>query len=327
MTKVNDGNWQSIRIRTAASTSIVVDSKTDASNDASILSSPFRASLDQGGITVGRTSNQFLAALFNHTFFKGCFKRLLIGDDLLQHKVSEGLRLNCHGDKVCRSKPCVRGTCVDIFDSYRCDCPQFYSGINCNLTHNVSCGFTPDLCHPSATCRNLSTPAERKYSQTGKDYFRCDCAAGYSGYLCTTVNNCSPDPCVNGTCTSQNGNYTCNCYSGFSGRNCTVDVDECSSNPCKNGGRCQDKVNGYVCQCSSGYEGNACQNSVTKTDVGMWVGIAIAILVVVLVILFIIFRNCECRGGQSGGYSPSGQEKGQVQMTSMPPIPPKERLI
>ena len=38
------------------------------------------------------------------------------------------------------------------------------------------------------------------------------------------------------------------------------DIDECSSNPCQNGGTCVDKVNGYLCSCAHGYTGTECQN-------------------------------------------------------------------
>ena len=39
------------------------------------------------------------------------------------------------------------------------------------------------------------------------------------------------------------------------------DIDECDSNPCENGGTCEDIVNGYQCQCVDGYTGTHCQIS------------------------------------------------------------------
>ena len=42
---------------------------------------------------------------------------------------------------------------------------------------------------------------------------------------------------------------------------CRTDVDECSSNPCLNGGCCTDQVNGYACSCLPGYAGAQCQTS------------------------------------------------------------------
>ena len=38
-----------------------------------------------------------------------------------------------------------------------------------------------------------------------------------------------------------------------------VDINECASNPCQNGGSCQDGTNRYTCRCLPGYAGSRCQ--------------------------------------------------------------------
>jgi len=40
-----------------------------------------------------------------------------------------------------------------------------------------------------------------------------------------------------------------------------VDIDECASSPCQNGGTCADGINSYTCTCAGGYDGAQCQNS------------------------------------------------------------------
>ena len=42
---------------------------------------------------------------------------------------------------------------------------------------------------------------------------------------------------------------------------CFLDIDECTSNPCRNGGECEDAVNKYTCKCAAGYTGSRCETS------------------------------------------------------------------
>ena len=38
-----------------------------------------------------------------------------------------------------------------------------------------------------------------------------------------------------------------------------IDINECESNPCENGGTCTDMEDGYMCACESGFTGADCQ--------------------------------------------------------------------
>ena len=38
----------------------------------------------------------------------------------------------------------------------------------------------------------------------------------------------------------------------------TDETDECSPNPCDNGGNCTDGDNSYSCECADGYKGTDC---------------------------------------------------------------------
>ena len=54
-----------------------------------------------------------------------------------------------------------------------------------------------------------------------------------------------------------------------------VDINECASNPCLNGGSCTDQVNGYVCDCGGSYTGINCQTGKYNTS---YTSLAITIL-------------------------------------------------
>ena len=39
-----------------------------------------------------------------------------------------------------------------------------------------------------------------------------------------------------------------------------VDINECESQPCQNGGRCDDDDNRFTCTCQDGYTGDNCES-------------------------------------------------------------------
>ena len=38
-----------------------------------------------------------------------------------------------------------------------------------------------------------------------------------------------------------------------------TEIDECSSNPCQNGGTCHNEENQFRCDCVTGWQGTRCQ--------------------------------------------------------------------
>lgn len=49
--------------------------------------------------------------------------------------------------------------------------------------------------------------------------------------------------------------YKCVCDPGWIGDYCSTEGNECKSNPCQNGGTCEDLLNGYRCTCRKGFKG------------------------------------------------------------------------
>ncbi len=91
--------------------------------------------------------------------------------------------------------------------------------------------------------------------------YYCSCPAGYEGFDCSVdIDECAGNPCRNGKCVDQVARFECVCDPGYAGTYCERDIDDCASMPCKNGGACVDRVDGYDCLCPSGFSGHDCQN-------------------------------------------------------------------
>ena len=58
-----------------------------------------------------------------------------------------------------------------------------------------------------------------------------------------------------------------------------VDIDECATSPCQNGGSCTDQVNGYTCNCVAGYDGTDCETGNNATSIDFYIAIKIYTLV------------------------------------------------
>uniref|UniRef100_A0A8C5WE73 Crumbs cell polarity complex component 2 n=1 Tax=Leptobrachium leishanense TaxID=445787 RepID=A0A8C5WE73_9ANUR len=187
----------------------------------------------------------------------------------------------------CQSQPCQNGgICVDDVNRFNCNCSET--------------GFAGDMCEidipecASNPCLNNATCIERVKR------YDCHCWPGYSGDHCyVDINECLDGPCENGALClersnqsfygkepefsydfrySQAAGYVCRCRAGFTGENCSVDIDECESEPCQNDGSCADLINGFMCNCAPGFTGlvcsididdcesNPCENGATCTD-------------------------------------------------------------
>ena len=77
-------------------------------------------------------------------------------------------------------------------------------------------------------------------------------------YHFTDTDDCNQDPCVNGICEDQVNGYLCVCDAGYNDTDCDNDINDCSPNPCPNGGTCTDDVDSFNCTCADGYGGNTC---------------------------------------------------------------------
>ena len=88
-----------------------------------------------------------------------------------------------------------------------------------------------------------------------------DCASYvyFSYSLLEDVDECSSNPCQNGgTCTDEIANFTCTCPLEYTGRHCEQKL-WCIPNPCQNNGTCRENGSSYTCSCPTRYYGSRCQ--------------------------------------------------------------------
>ena len=53
--------------------------------------------------------------------------------------------------------------------------------------------------------------------------------------------------------------FECTCAAGFTGVTCGTNINDCSPNPCMNGGSCKDGINSFTCTCAKGWVGPTCE--------------------------------------------------------------------
>ncbi len=165
----------------------------------------------------------------------------------------------------CESSPCSNGaTCIDELNQYHCICAPGY-----NYTH----------CQNGNSNGNTEPTVENIYAYDIPEYI---CLMVYM-YNISEINECESNPCSNGaTCVNEINEYHCICPPGYNythcqngpffiantmnlmywWRNVFLEVNECESSPCSNGGTCVNLINGYHCICTPGYNYTHCQNGI-----------------------------------------------------------------
>ncbi|XP_033642813.1 uncharacterized protein LOC117302931 isoform X2 [Asterias rubens] len=76
---------------------------------------------------------------------------------------------------------------------------------------------------------------------------------------CIDINECASTPCMNGgTCLNQVNQYTCICTVSWTGDNCDMDIDECTLglDTCSASAACSNTIGSYTCACLDGYRGD-----------------------------------------------------------------------
>jgi hypothetical protein len=161
----------------------------------------------------------------------------------------------------------ANAACINAHGNYTCECNAGFTGDGetCADIDECATGFIgegEDTCLRGKTC---STPVVNDYS--------CDCGAAFYGKRCGseedlcaansglgTCNAATTVDCETNCASISECNMQCNCLDGYEGADCSINIDECASDPCMNGGACNDLVNDYSCDCTdTGFEGDVCE--------------------------------------------------------------------
>uniref|UniRef100_A0A3B4ZRG2 Delta-like protein n=1 Tax=Stegastes partitus TaxID=144197 RepID=A0A3B4ZRG2_9TELE len=182
----------------------------------------------------------------------------------------------------CSPNPCQNGApCFNLATDYFCACPEDYEGKNCSHLKD-HCRTTTCKVIDSCTVAvaSNSTPGGERYissnvcgphgrcrSQAGGQ-FSCECQEGFRGTYChENINDCESNPCRNGgTCIDKVSVYECICGGGWEGDHCEINIDDCGTNPCHNGGTCRDLVTDFFCECKNGWKGKTCHSRESQCD-------------------------------------------------------------
>ncbi|XP_078666609.1 CUB and sushi domain-containing protein 3-like isoform X3 [Branchiostoma floridae x Branchiostoma belcheri] len=228
----------------------------------------------------------------------------------------------CRDIDACLANPCVtEATCTDnpapALDA-TCTCNTGYTGDG--FINGTGCSASSSQCPALlAPTNGMLSPTRATSYQTvvtftcnpgylldGASSATCKADGTWSNPVptCRDINDCSPNPCKNGgDCTDLGNSFQCTCAAGYEGDTCQTDINDCIPNPCKNGGTCTDLVNDFQCSCPAGYSGDTCQSDGTPFGVWTLVGTAVGCLVAgVLLGVAALFLILRCRKAKSKTY-------------------------
>ncbi|XP_020635563.3 factor VII-activating protease isoform X1 [Pogona vitticeps] len=136
----------------------------------------------------------------------------------------------------CQANPCQNnGVCERSKNSYKCRCPEPYTGSKCEKVKN--------------TCETINCNRGDCLVTLEAPYYRCHCRHPYKEPFCGKAKSaCRPNPCKNGgTCKRHRirSKFSCICPEPFRGKFCEIGSQDCFEG---NGHTYRGNVSGTVLQ-------------------------------------------------------------------------------
>ncbi|KAK3728579.1 hypothetical protein QZH41_011661 [Actinostola sp. cb2023] len=167
--------------------------------------------------------------------------------------------------------PCPRGAFASGYMNNQCTaCPLGTTTLLATSTGREDCGMK---CAPGTFSSSGVEPCKPCPKGTYQDVIgsmSCkDCDGVLSTFgpgadsksMCIDIDDCASNPCNNGgRCIDHKDGYRCECLLGYMGKQCEIEKDECLSDPCYQGSTCVDKCEIEKDECLSDpcYQGSTC---------------------------------------------------------------------
>ncbi|CDW56009.1 neurogenic locus notch protein [Trichuris trichiura] len=196
-----------------------------------------------------------------HSPISGIFYIDKVGKSIFEEAQETGYRVVlCEHEEV--KKFCEK------FGSHSNECSEkmygqemSYRYLDCHANSTIASGSDERLCNITGECSNPESA------------YTFNCTPGFTGRNCSEdVDECQY--CRNKIMLSSSGKggFKCECIPGYTGKDCTedaifrlkstsysLDIDECQSTPCMNGGTCHNKKAYYECTCFPKFTGRNCE--------------------------------------------------------------------
>ncbi|KAG7492519.1 hypothetical protein MATL_G00014830 [Megalops atlanticus] len=120
-------------------------------------------------------------------------------------------------EDVCDPNPCLNnGECEVKGDSFKCTCPEPYTGKRCQKVRNY--------------CKKKNCGRGEYVIISVAPYYECKCKVPFQPPTCRKAVACKENPCLNGgTCIKgrTRSRFTCACPANYTGKFCQVGPDDC----------------------------------------------------------------------------------------------------